>query len=324
MFRINFTLPVVTGLTYFLDEKYKPDAIKILEKGLQPTKELSYTGFWRMRAEDMEKYEKRFHEKAVAEKQKNVEELTCVGERLTLAFATHQIAKQLKKLPIFSSRPLLADCFCLGLQSTLSLPSTLFSLAHKTFIHPIVPNTPKNIPQFYVREFYDFKGADVIRSTRTSGEKKPFWYKPEPDMHQYFSTKLKCRPVLFLAGFISSLFLLSTTVRTNLQRDNEDQGLLEGKNGFFHQFASKVANWTSHKKQIAQDMLQYFAKTPLPTKIKLKSVPISLGTVFLKTNSDFFITQYKEMQKSKENLWKKLANPIDLKYNIYGKTWTRT
>lgn len=241
MFRLNFTLPVVTGLSSLLDEKYKPDAIKILEKGLQPPKEFSPVGFWRMRGEDLEKYKQRFHEKALAEKQKNVEELTCVGQRFTLALATHQIAKQLKKLPIFVSRPLLADCFCLGLQSTLSLPSTLFSLAHKTFVHPIAPHVPKTIPEFYVREFYDFKGADQIRSTRIGGEKKSFWYKPEPHMHQYFSSKIKCRPVLFMTGFTSSLFLLSTTFRNSLQRDNEDRGLLEGEKGFFSQLAEKVA-----------------------------------------------------------------------------------
>ena len=242
MFRLNFTLPVVTGMTYLLDEKYKPDAFKIFEKGLQPTKEFAPVGFWRMRGEDLEKYQKRFHENALIEKRKNLEELTCVGERLSLSFATHQIAKQLKKLPIFSARPLLADCFCLGLQSTLSLPSTLFSLAHKTFIHPIVPHIPKNIPQFYVREFYDFKGPEQIRSTRVGGEKKPFWYKLQPDMHQYFSSKIRCRPVLFLTGFVSSLFLLSTTLRNNLKRNDEDLGLLEGKKGFFHLLAEKVAN----------------------------------------------------------------------------------
>ncbi len=76
--------------------------------------------------------------------------------------------------------------------------------------------------------------------------------------------------------------------------------------------------------QFAVDMFQYFSKTQLPTKVKLKSVPITLATVFLKTNSDFFITKYKEIPKSKESFWQKLADPINLKCNVYGKLWTRT
>ncbi len=242
MFRINFTLPSLAALTCLLDDKYKPDALKTIVKGLQPVKELSPDGAWRARGEDLEKYKMKFHENALAEKQKNVEELTCVSERVLLALGAHQAAKQLKKLPILTSRPLLADCFCLGLQSVLSAPSALFSLAHKSFLHPIAPNAPKNIPQFYVREYYDFKNAEAVRSTRVGGEKKSFWYRPEHNMHQYFSPKMKCRPVLFLASLASSLFFLSSTARNNLQRDNEDLGYLEGKNGLFHQIASKLRN----------------------------------------------------------------------------------
>ena len=76
--------------------------------------------------------------------------------------------------------------------------------------------------------------------------------------------------------------------------------------------------------QVALDMVEYFSKTQLATKVKLKSVPISIATVVLKANSDFFITKCKELPKSKESFWQKLADPINLKDAVYGKLWTRT
>ncbi|MBS0616085.1 MAG: hypothetical protein JSR58_05990 [Verrucomicrobia bacterium] len=223
MFRINFTLPVVATITTFLDQKYKPDFFKTYEKTfISPP---PYVG------RDIDR-----------EKQKNIQESITTTQRIFLAFGTHFAAHQLKKLSPFKSRPLLADALCLGLQGTLSVPSALFSLAHKTFIHPIVSKAPDNVPQFYVREYQDFIGADKVRTMTVKGEKKNFWYKPVPNMHEFFSTKMRCRPVLFFGGFLSSLFFLSTYTRNNLKVDNQDVGYFEGKNGIFNRLAQKVLN----------------------------------------------------------------------------------
>lgn len=185
MFRINYTLPITIGLTFLFDEKYKPDAFKNIE---------------------------------------NKKELICTTERILLALGTYQATKQFKKVSFFKARPFLAEGFCLGLQSTLSLPSALFSLAHKTCLYPIVLRSPKTIPQFYIRD----KG-----------------YQPVWNMHEYFSPKMKCRPLLSLVGFASSLFLLSSFTRAQLQVEQEDLGLLEGKKGLFHKLANKVASLKS-------------------------------------------------------------------------------
>lgn len=75
--------------------------------------------------------------------------------------------------------------------------------------------------------------------------------------------------------------------------------------------------------QVVLAVVQYFSNTQLPTKVKLKSVPISVATLALKANSQFFITKYKEFPKSKDSFWQKLADPINLKSHVYGKPWTR-
>ena len=231
MIRTNLYLPTLAAMTFLWKDPYRPDPVKRIQKGL------TALFFYDPMTVPLKK-----------ERINKVSEMITTFERGGLAFGIYHIAEQLKSISILRSRPILREGFCIGVQSMFSLPSALFSLAHKSVTPPFVPDANTHLPTtFYTKEFsfsaddqkLKYVSPERIHSVKmSSGKEYKFYYDGHYFVSRYFSPK----PLRLAFGLVLSMYLLNPLIRKELKNSkNDDLGAFEGRTGLFKKIADPIA-----------------------------------------------------------------------------------